>query len=171
MREMASEIVGVPIAYSTVCSGADQRKHQSSAALAVLRGVDWRPVNSLHKDPVAQTIFIFDDIIMLGWLPIIHDIQQRYYYNKWAQSSRSKVMAKSNHIAGGNVSGKSYTVLTMSMLYVSAYLRVFRWATYQILVNDAQLVYSWQGSGPFVEHFSKPPRDIVILSEVRCLFK
>ena len=31
---MASQITGVSIVYSTVCSGADQRKHQSSASLA-----------------------------------------------------------------------------------------------------------------------------------------
>ena len=31
---MASQITGVSIVYSAVCSGADQRKHQSSASLA-----------------------------------------------------------------------------------------------------------------------------------------
>ena len=36
---MASQITGVSIAYSTVGSGADQRKHQSSASLAFVRGI------------------------------------------------------------------------------------------------------------------------------------
>ena len=31
---MASQITSVPIVYSTVCSGEDQRKHQSSTSLA-----------------------------------------------------------------------------------------------------------------------------------------
>ena len=34
MSAMASLITGVSIAFSTICSGADQRKHQSSALLA-----------------------------------------------------------------------------------------------------------------------------------------
>ena len=34
MSAMASQITGVSFVYSTVDSGADQRKHQSSASLA-----------------------------------------------------------------------------------------------------------------------------------------
>ena len=36
---IASQITGVSIVCSTVCSGADQRNHQSSASLAFVRGV------------------------------------------------------------------------------------------------------------------------------------
>ena len=57
MRAMASQITGVLIFYSTVCSGADQRKHQSSASLAFL-------VNSPHKGPATRKMFPFDDVIM-----------------------------------------------------------------------------------------------------------
>ena len=35
MSAMASQITGVSIVYSTFCSGAGQRKHQSSALLAI----------------------------------------------------------------------------------------------------------------------------------------
>ena len=35
MNTMVSQITGVLIVYSTVCSGGDQRKHQSSASLAL----------------------------------------------------------------------------------------------------------------------------------------
>ena len=35
---MASQITGVSIVYSTLCSGADKRKHQSSASLAFEAG-------------------------------------------------------------------------------------------------------------------------------------
>ena len=38
MSKMASQITGVSIVCSTVCSGADQRKHQSSASLAFVQG-------------------------------------------------------------------------------------------------------------------------------------
>ena len=47
---MASQITRGSIAFSTVCSGADQRKHQSSASMAFVRGIHRWPVNSPHKD-------------------------------------------------------------------------------------------------------------------------
>ena len=44
-------------------SGVDQRKHQSSASLAFVRGIHRRPVNSPHKGPVTRKMFPFDDVI------------------------------------------------------------------------------------------------------------
>ena len=49
MGAMASTITSLAIDYSTVYSGADQRKHQSSASLAFVRGIHRSPVNSPHK--------------------------------------------------------------------------------------------------------------------------
>ena len=46
-------------------SGADQRKHQSSASLAFVRGIHRWPVNSPHKWPVTLKMFLLDDVIML----------------------------------------------------------------------------------------------------------
>ena len=54
MSAMASQITGVSIVCSTVCSGAGQRKHQSSASLAFVRGIHRWPVVSLHKGSVTQ---------------------------------------------------------------------------------------------------------------------
>ena len=62
MSVMASQITGVSIVYSTVVSDADQRKHQSSASLAFVRGIHWWPVNSPHKRPVTRKMFSFDDV-------------------------------------------------------------------------------------------------------------
>ena len=39
MAAMTSQINSLTIVYSTVYSGADQRKHQSSASLAFVRGI------------------------------------------------------------------------------------------------------------------------------------
>ena len=64
MSTVASQITSLTIVYSTVYSGADQRKHQSSASLAFVRGIHWGPVNSLRKGPVTQKIYPFDDVIM-----------------------------------------------------------------------------------------------------------
>ena len=62
---MASQITSLTIVYSTVYSGADQRKHQSSASLAFLRGIHRWPVNSPHKWPVTRKMFPFDDVVMI----------------------------------------------------------------------------------------------------------
>ena len=45
-------------------SGADQRKHQSSASLAFVRGIYRWPVNSPHKRRKTLKMFPFDDVIM-----------------------------------------------------------------------------------------------------------
>ena len=47
-----------------VCSGADQRKHQSSASLAFVRGIHRWPVDSPQKGPVTRKMFPFDDVII-----------------------------------------------------------------------------------------------------------
>ena len=65
MGAMASQITSLTIVYSTVCSGADESKHQSSASLAFVRGILQWPVNSPHKWPVARKMFPFDDVVML----------------------------------------------------------------------------------------------------------
>ena len=62
---MASQITSLIIVYSTVYSGADQRKHQSSASLAFVRGIHRWPVNSPHKWSVTRKMFPFDDVIVL----------------------------------------------------------------------------------------------------------
>ena len=64
MGAIASQITSLTIVYSTVYSGADQRKHQSSASLAFMWGIHRGPVNSPHKWPVTRKMFPFDDVIM-----------------------------------------------------------------------------------------------------------
>ena len=64
MSAMASQITSVACVSSTVWSGADQRKHQSSASLGFVRGIHRRPVNSPHKGPVTRKMFPFHDVIM-----------------------------------------------------------------------------------------------------------
>ena len=61
---MASQITRLTIVYSNVYSGADQRKYQSSASLAFMRGIHRSSVNSPHKWPVTRKMFPFDDVIM-----------------------------------------------------------------------------------------------------------
>ena len=59
MGTMASQITSLMIVYLAVYSGADQRKHQSSASLAFVWGIHQWPVNSPHKWPVIGSVSIW----------------------------------------------------------------------------------------------------------------
>ena len=64
MSTMESQITSFTSVYSTVYLGVCQRKYQSSASLAFVRGIHRWPVNSPHKGPVTRKMFPFDDVIM-----------------------------------------------------------------------------------------------------------
>ena len=65
MGAVVSQVTSLTIVYLTVLSGGDQRKHQSPASLAFLRGIHRWPMNSSHKIPVTRKKFSFDDVIMI----------------------------------------------------------------------------------------------------------
>ena len=71
MSTLVSQITSLTVVYSTVYSGADQRKHQSPVSLAFVR---W-PVKSPHKGPVTRKMFPLDDVIMITQ-------QDRWYSQK-----------------------------------------------------------------------------------------
>ena len=95
MSTMASQITSLSIVCSSVCSDADQRKHQSSTSLAFVRGIHRWPVNSPRKGPVTQKMFPFDDIIMwpasISWrgskydllFISLHHFRQNWCYVKY----------------------------------------------------------------------------------------
>ena len=75
MTTMTSQITSLTLVYSIVYSGADQRKHQSSASLAFVRGIHQWPVNSPHKGPVTRKCFhlitsSWPDIAWYSWCAI-----------------------------------------------------------------------------------------------------
>ena len=68
-RHNERNCIGLTIVYS----GADQRKHLSSASLAFVRGINRGqvnpgihrgPVNTQHKGPVTRDMLPLDDVIM-----------------------------------------------------------------------------------------------------------
>ena len=67
MGAMTFHITGFSIVSSTVCSGADQRKHQSSASLAFVRGNHQWPMNYTHKQ-ITRKMFPLDDVIIGYWM-------------------------------------------------------------------------------------------------------
>ena len=85
MGAIASQITSLPIVYLTVYLGAPQRKLQSSASLAFVRGIHRWPVNSPHKWPVTRKMFPIDDV---SW-----HIMQLYSSLVWNINVRVCVMA------------------------------------------------------------------------------
>ena len=69
MGAVASQITSLMIVYSTLYSGAYQRKHQSSASLTIVWGIHRWSVNSPHKWLVTRKMCPFDDVIMHRWNP------------------------------------------------------------------------------------------------------
>ena len=78
MGAIASQITSLKIVYSILYSSADQRKHQSSASLAFVRGSHRGPVNSPHKWPVTRKMFPIDDVNMT--LQICKDVNWMEWY-------------------------------------------------------------------------------------------
>ena len=95
MSMMASQITGVTIVYSTECSGTGQRKHQSSASLAYVRGIHRWPVNSPHKGPVTRKMFPFDDVIMIPFTPSLRSLAFRRPILVTKKTHRQWSLAKS----------------------------------------------------------------------------
>ena len=101
MSVVVSLIAGDSIVYSTICSGADQRKHQSSTSLAFVREIHRLPMNSPHKGPVTLQMFLFDDVIMerstIGHMEKVifpHVVWNQYLVKKQVRMSNFKVSTK-----------------------------------------------------------------------------
>ena len=122
MSTIASQITSLAIVYSTVYSGTDQRKHQSSASLAFVWGIHRWSVNSTHKEPVTRKMFPFDDVIMenrvLSWCQL-----SRYYgYSRLSsgQPAESSVTPKlaSLRFAALNVTHPYLTSMLVELISV-----------------------------------------------------
>ena len=93
MGAMASQITSLTIVYSTVYSGAHQRKHPSSASLAFVRGIHRGPGNSPHKWLVTRKMFPFDWRHHVSWSLIHHPLDKMFAFSQTIFSnafSRSK---------------------------------------------------------------------------------
>ena len=109
MDTMASQITNITIVFSTFYSGADQRKHQSSASLAFVRGIHWWPVNTPHKWPVTLNFFSFDDVIM-----------------KIACESGSAYLGEANFVLIGHNRKPTSPVTKFSFMTMSSNGNIFR---------------------------------------------
>ena len=111
MGAMASQITSLNIIYSTVYSGADQRKHQSPVSLAFVRGIHRGPVNSPHKWLVTRKMFPFDDVIM-SWSihPFMNIVQWQLVpnYQRGSTSKHQAIFWTSWYFIWWSLKGKCY---------------------------------------------------------------
>ena len=101
MDTMAYQITSLIIVYLTIYSGADQRKHQSSASLAFVRGIHRWPVNSPHNWPVTRKCFHLMTSSWIGTYPAIsawgHVLLSLPYKNAIYAPVRGVSMLVENH--------------------------------------------------------------------------
>ena len=119
MRAMASQITSLTIVYSTIYSGADQRKHQSSASLAFVRGIHRWPVNSPHKGPVTLKMFPFDDVIMMEFYFVYNGFgpekQKHIQYNTLQTQLHIYIASNTSH---NNSTFFHPTILSFIILFI-----------------------------------------------------
>ena len=80
MATIASQITSLTIVYSTVYSGADQRKHQSSASLAFVWGSHRVPVNSRGECFHLMTSSCFSITVPQGAMHDIDSFIPEYFF-------------------------------------------------------------------------------------------
>ena len=113
MSAVASQITGVSIVCSTVGSGANQRKHQSSASLAFVRGIHRWPLNSPHKRPLTRKMFSFDDAIMHRMNPPHSDL---IYTTKKAQQNHTQLAWMCTLTGLFDAKSMPYLMLTLPLI-------------------------------------------------------
>ena len=103
MSALASHITGLSRICWNICWGADQRRHQSSASLAFVRGIHRWPVDSPHKGPVTRQTFPFGDVIMyqvniLYFLNVIVSGRCSNLFQDYSEPKQTKIIRTNDQI-------------------------------------------------------------------------
>ena len=128
MSTIASQITSLTIVYATVYSGADQRKHQSSASLAFVQG----PVNSPHKGPVTRKMFPFDDVTM-GYSTVC--ITKHMWLSRLASSDWGKI----SHILDFRHNPFDRIETSNTFSWNHTYIKAIKW----LLCKPCVFINSW----------------------------
>ena len=89
MSIMVFQITSILIVYSTICSGADQRKHQSSVSLAFVRRIHWEDPSQRANNTENVSVSWHHHVALKGlfhcWLSfwIITCLAASHYLNQW----------------------------------------------------------------------------------------
>ena len=87
MSTMASQITRLTIVYSSVYSGADQRKHQWKLCVAGLCEGNSPTTGELpHKWPVTRKMFPFGDVFVCKLFDIVMKVSFQRHFLLWSTS-------------------------------------------------------------------------------------
>ena len=146
---MASQISSLISVYSTIYSGADQRKHQSSASLAFVRGIHRWPVNSPYKyvwRPPKRDIYVRngDVCLRIERIPVtgIGNCWRHYGYRqiKCAICGTRNVISAFVYRCSTNVTGllsNRFCVWTNISTKLRRFIRIYWIYQYQIQVRNS----------------------------------
>ena len=117
MGAVASQITSRTIVKPTVHSGTDQRKHQSSASLAFVRGIHRWPMNSSHK--VTRKMFPFDDVIMVPQIRGLAatECTERLGECRWMELHKNSVTVVLLHVCYHRIGGNTGRFCLNGYLY------------------------------------------------------
>ena len=142
MSAMASQITTPMIVYSTVYSGVDQRKYQSYASLAFVRGIHRLPVNSPHKGPVTRKMFPFDDVIMfLSTIPSHVWGLDGVIQNGWRDFEKSRYTLGIDEVDMADPDFEIYDTLIVICWLTNCFLDIFCSKRFSFLWNFCN--YRW----------------------------
>ena len=146
MTTMVSQITSLTVVYSVVYSGADQRKHQSSASMAFVRGIHrgrWIPVRRASNAENVSIwwrhhdlgIFTAQPIIFMCWDLNGFKQKNHLYLPNWNTSHKYRFLFISHHIVlhvhGCVIPTSAYTVKPVYndhlMGYFSGFWSSSRW--------------------------------------------
>ena len=94
MSAISSQITSLTFVYSTAYSGADKKKHQSSASLTFVRGNHRWSVDFPHKGPETRKMFPFDNVIVWSTIKtiiVLYDITINIATIKSVTSQRAHI--------------------------------------------------------------------------------
>ena len=161
MSAMASQITSFTFVYSTVYSGADQRKNQSSASLAFVGGIHRWLVNSPHKGKVMRKMFPFDDGIMdkamlslfVNCSTLVHRFKTSslLYSFTSLKTGDAYMRGPGQHLSGRDLIGtnSSPRLCWLTWIVFSNLKNKFQWCLKNIPFNETRLVIL---SVHFVQH-------------------
>ena len=146
MSTNASQIAGVLIVRSTVCSGPDQRIHQSYASLASVREIHWWAVDSSHKAPVTPKMFhLMTWLWMEALINLTNDETRASPKHYWKLSNWWQVYVASTTNLVNKIywSVYAYEWYLYGCLIVSHFMKCFIFPIY-ILINHSLLLVSYR---------------------------
>ena len=144
MGTMASQITSLMIVHSIVYSGTDERKHQSFASLAFVRGIHRSPVNSPHIGPVTRKMFLLGDVIMLrNNLSLRRSNVAEFNVFESSLTALIRILWISHSLTHSLLCYSSSTVALLTCTYIHGIILNLWWDHLFIMINHRLHHFFW----------------------------